>query len=443
MCIARSTKYCTCHETLRQASKQVRAAHLWIWCAAGRGAAPPPTPPKSALHRRHPRLPRNQYFKVNSPVPNFSNQANMPPLSLYLSIYLPIYVFIDPFLFLSVYLQFNIHKVLHLPRNLHFKVHKVLRLPPNLHSKAHKVLHLPPTLHFHIKKSCDCHEICTPRPIKSCAYHWPPALHFNMCIARSTKYCTCHETLRQASKQVRAAHLWIWCAAGRGAAPPPTPPKSALHRRHPRLPRNQYFKVNSPVPNFSNQANMPPLSLYLSIYLPIYVFIDPFLFLSVYLQFNIHKVLHLPRNLHFKVHKVLRLPPNLHSKAHKVLHLPPTLHFHIKNSCACHEICTPRPQSPAPATKSAQGHKVLRLARNLHSKAHKSKAHKVLRLPPATNSALQHPQSPAPATKCALQGPQSTAPATKHYDYHYDTAAIVRLLLLLLLLFGICFFLTH
>ena len=140
-----------------------------------------------------------------------------------------------------------------------------------------------------------------------------------MCFARSTKYCACHETLRQASKQARAAHLWILCAAGGGAAPPPNPPratKSALHPRHPRLPRNQYFKVNSPVPNFSNQANMQPISLYLSIYLPIYVFIDPFIFLSVYLQFNIHKVLHLPRNLH---------------------------------------ICTPRkhPQSPAPATKCA------------------------------------------------------------------------------------------
>ena len=57
----------------KQASKQARAAHLWIWCAAGGGAAPPPNPPratKSALHPRHPRLPRNQYFKVNSPVQN-------------------------------------------------------------------------------------------------------------------------------------------------------------------------------------------------------------------------------------------------------------------------------------------------------------------------------------------------------------------------------------
>ena len=45
-------------------------SNLWIWCAAGGGAAPPPNPPcatKSALHLRHPRLPRNQYFKVNSP----------------------------------------------------------------------------------------------------------------------------------------------------------------------------------------------------------------------------------------------------------------------------------------------------------------------------------------------------------------------------------------
>ena len=75
----------------KQASKQARAAHLWIWCAAGVGAAPPPNPPratKSALHPRHLRLPRNQYFKVNSPVQKLSNQANMHPLSIYLSIYL-------------------------------------------------------------------------------------------------------------------------------------------------------------------------------------------------------------------------------------------------------------------------------------------------------------------------------------------------------------------
>ena len=59
------------NQTRKQASKQARAAHLWIWCAAGGGAAPRPTAPratKSALHLRHPRLPRNQYFKVNSPV---------------------------------------------------------------------------------------------------------------------------------------------------------------------------------------------------------------------------------------------------------------------------------------------------------------------------------------------------------------------------------------
>ena len=70
------------------------------------------------------------------------------------------------------------------------------------------------------------------------------------------------------------------------------------------------------------------------------------------LHFHIHTVLHLPRNLHFKVHKVLRLPRNLHSKAHKVLRLPPTLHFHIhiKNSCACHKICTPRPRNTTTTT---------------------------------------------------------------------------------------------
>ena len=69
-------------EGRKQASKQARAAHLWIWCAAG-GALRPPQPPhatKSALHLRHPRLPRNQYFKVNSPVQKLSNQANTPPV---------------------------------------------------------------------------------------------------------------------------------------------------------------------------------------------------------------------------------------------------------------------------------------------------------------------------------------------------------------------------
>ena len=45
-------------------------SNLWIWCAAGWALRPPQPPPcatKSALHLRHPRLPRNQYFKVNSP----------------------------------------------------------------------------------------------------------------------------------------------------------------------------------------------------------------------------------------------------------------------------------------------------------------------------------------------------------------------------------------
>ena len=61
----------------KQANKQARAAHLWIWCAAG----------GSALHPRHPRLPRNQYFKVNSPVQNFlTKQICLLYLSIYLSI---------------------------------------------------------------------------------------------------------------------------------------------------------------------------------------------------------------------------------------------------------------------------------------------------------------------------------------------------------------------
>ena len=65
----------------------------------------PPNPhraTKSALHFRPPRLPRNQYFTVNSPAPKF---FNMPPrLVLFLfAVYL-----------LSIYL--SIHKVL--PRNL-------------------------------------------------------------------------------------------------------------------------------------------------------------------------------------------------------------------------------------------------------------------------------------------------------------------------------------
>ena len=44
-------------------------SNLWIWCAAGGGGAAPPTPPRHEIctYLRHPRLPRNQYFKVNSP----------------------------------------------------------------------------------------------------------------------------------------------------------------------------------------------------------------------------------------------------------------------------------------------------------------------------------------------------------------------------------------
>ena len=42
----------------------------------------------------------------------------------------------------------EVHKVLHLPRNLHLEVHKVLRLPRNLHMQVHRVLRLPRNRHF-------------------------------------------------------------------------------------------------------------------------------------------------------------------------------------------------------------------------------------------------------------------------------------------------------
>ena len=135
---------------------------------------------------------------------------------------------------------------------------------------------------------------------------------------------------KQASKQARAAHLWIWCAAGEGA----------VHPRHPRLPRNQYFKVNSPVQHvLTKQLCL----LYLSIYLSIYVSIDPFIFLSVYLQFNTTK--------YYTCHEsALQGPQSLAPATKSALQ---------------------GPQSPAPATNSTLPHqKVPRLPRNLHSKAH-------------------------------------------------------------------------
>ena len=190
--------HCKVHKVLhltRSTTTSKQASTSWR-CA-------PPNPPratKSALHPRHPRLPRNQYFKVNSPVPNFSNQANMPPLSLYLSIYLPIYVFIDPFIFLSFYLSicsststkyYTCHEICtsalqlpqrpikscayHWPPTLHFNIHKVLHLPRNVHCKVHKVLHLPRNTTTSKQASTSCspldlvccwggpprHEICT------------------------------------------------------------------------------------------------------------------------------------------------------------------------------------------------------------------------------------------------------------------------------------------
>ena len=151
------------------------------------------------------------------------------------------------------------------------------------------------------------------------------------------------QTRKQASKQASTScsPLDLVCCWGGALRPPPTPPratKSALHPRHPRLPRNQYLEVNSPVQNFLTKQicllyrlYLSNQSIYLSIYLSIDPFIDPFIFLSLYLS---------------------------------ICSSTSTKYY------TCHEICT-------------------------------SRSTKVLRLPLATNSALQHPQSPAPATKCA------------------------------------------
>ena len=76
--------------SLQRRNKQASTScsPLDLVCCWGGRCAPPPNPPratKSALHPRHPRLPRNQYFKVNSPVQNFLTKQIC---LLYLSIYL-------------------------------------------------------------------------------------------------------------------------------------------------------------------------------------------------------------------------------------------------------------------------------------------------------------------------------------------------------------------
>ena len=73
----------------KEASKQA-SKHELLTFGSGvllEGALrPPPTrATKSALHPQHPRLPRHQYFKVNSPVQNFLTKQLC---LLYLSIYL-------------------------------------------------------------------------------------------------------------------------------------------------------------------------------------------------------------------------------------------------------------------------------------------------------------------------------------------------------------------
>ena len=183
--------------------------------------------------------------------------------------------------------------------------------------------------------------------------------------------------------------------------------KSALHPRHPRLPRNQYFKVNSPVQNFLTKQ-ICLLYLSLSIYLSICLSIYLSMYLSIHLSFYL-SICSSTSTKYYTCHEICT------SRSTK--------------SCACHQICTPR------ATKSCTCHQ-------LYTSTSKSPA-------PATKSALQGPQSPAPATNSTLPHPHQKllrlprnlhSKATKH-DYHYDTAAIIVLLLLLrLLLFGIYFF---
>ena len=142
----------------KQASKQASTScsPLDLVCCWGGGVRPFQSPPRHEICTSSPTpaLPRNQYFKVNSPVQNFLTKQIC---LLYLSIY--------PFIILSFYLSavqhpqstapatksalqgpqspapatnstLPIHKVLHLPRNLHFKVHKVLHLPRNTKKKT-------------------------------------------------------------------------------------------------------------------------------------------------------------------------------------------------------------------------------------------------------------------------------------------------------------------
>ena len=92
---------------------------------------------------------------------------------------------------------------------------------------------------------------------------------FSFCICFSCCF-RCRDETKQGSKQASKHELLTFGSGvllGRALRPPPPPPratKSALHPRHPRLPRNQYFKVNSPVQNFLTKQIC---LLYLSIYL--------------------------------------------------------------------------------------------------------------------------------------------------------------------------------
>ena len=150
-----------CRDETKQGSKQARkqastsCSPLDLVCCWG-GAAPSPNPrraTKSALHLRHPRLPRNQYFKVNSPAQNFLTKHASCASSLSLCCF--------------------------------------------------------SAFSFFLFRSCSPFSFC---------------FCFSFLFALHRRNQTRKRASKEASKQARAAHLWIWCAAGGALHPPPTPP---------------------------------------------------------------------------------------------------------------------------------------------------------------------------------------------------------------------------
>ena len=166
------------NQTRKQASKQARAAHLWIWCAAGGGRCAT----KSALHPQHPRLPRNQYFKVNSPAQNFLTKQNC---FLHLSVCLSIYLSIFLSIYLSIHLSFYL-SICSSTSTKYYTCHEICTSRSTKSRACHEICTPRPT------KSCTCHQLYTStlRSTKSCACH-------EICTPRPTKHCTCHETRKK------------------------------------------------------------------------------------------------------------------------------------------------------------------------------------------------------------------------------------------------------